>query len=278
VAPACGRSSLDFDLAEALRLRALGWSYRRIARRTNNVSRETVRARILDYEAQFRVAPPEPLQQSPIVPVQQSAPVYKPPVTVPVGPKPAPVPVVQVVAPPTPFGLESVPAGTKAFFLVNGEHNAILARNCAPTAVGIERWHPSYASLPAFRDADKILVVINSDDDNRAFILSLVDDIWIRERCLISRGDSRITEVRWTWVQQVCKDRLMTQRANAGLREEYWRQPFEGRYFVPMPQPNHTERIEGFLAAPKLEEPDRPSSFGGPFAEPWRNGGSGWSG
>jgi hypothetical protein len=272
-----GRSPVDFDLVEAVRLRALGWSYRRIARKMNNVSRETVRARILDYEAQFRVAPPEPLQQSPIVPVQQSAPVCKAPVALPVAPQPAPVPVVPVVAVPTPFGLESVPAGTKVFFLVNGEHNAILARKCAQIAVGIERWHPSYATLPAFRDADTILVVINSDDDNRAFILSLVDDIWIRERCVISRGDSRITEVRWTWVQQVCKDRLMTQRANAGLSEEWWRQRFEAPYFAPMPQPNHSERIEAFLAPPKKEEPERRFSFGNRF-EAWRNGGTGWNG
>jgi hypothetical protein len=278
VAPACGRLSLDFDLAEALRLRALGWSYRRIARRMNNVSRETVRARILDCEAQFRVAPPEPVRQSPIVPVQQSAPVCKAPVALPVAPQPAPVPVVQVVAPPTPFGLESVPAGTKALFLVNGEHNAILARNCGQIAVGVERWDPSYASLPAFRDADRFWVVINSDNDNQAFFMSIVGNIGIRERCAISRGDSRITEVRWTWVQQVCKHRLMMQRANAGLREEWWRQQFEPLYFAPMPQPNHTARIEELLAPPKKEERERPSGFCGPFQEPWRNGGSGWSG
>jgi hypothetical protein len=277
-APAGGRSPVDFDLVEAVHLRALGWSCRRIARRMNSVSRETVRARILDYEVQFRVAPPEPLQQSPIVPVQQSAPVCKAAVALPVAPKPAPVSVVPVVALPTPFGLESVPAGTKAFFLVNGEHNAILARNCAQIAVGIERWDPSYAALPVFRDADRFWVVLNSDDDNAALFRSIVGDIWIRERCAISRGDSRITEVRWTWVQQVCKDRLKMQRANAGLREEWWRQQFEAPYFAPMPQPNHSERIEAFLAPPKKEEPDRPSGFGGPFQEHWRNGGSGWTG
>jgi hypothetical protein len=276
-APACGRSPLDFDLAEALRLRALGWSYRRIARRMNNVSRETVRARILDYEAQFRVATPEPVQQPPIVPEQRSGPVHEPFVALPVIPKAAPVPVVPVVAPPKPFGLESVPAGTKAFFLVNGEHNAILARNCAQIAVGIERWDPSYASLPAFRDADRFWVVINSDDDNQAFFMSIVGDIGIRERCAISRGDSRITEVRWTWVQQVCKDRLMMQRANPGLREQWWRQQFEAPYFAPMPQPNHTDRIEAFLAPPKREEPERPFSFGDSI-EAWRNGGTTWNG
>ena len=276
-APAGGRSPVDFDLVEAVHLRALGWSYRRIARRMNNVSRETVRARILDYEAQFRVAPPEPLQQSPIVPVQQSAPVCKAPVALPVAPQPAPVPAVPVVAPPTPFALESVPAGTKAFFLVNGEQNVILAHNCAQMAVGIERWHPSFAMLPAFRDADRFWVVLNSDDDNAAFFRSIVGDIWIRERCAISRGDSRITEVRWTWVQQVCKYRLMVQRANAGLREEWWRQQFEAPYFAPMPQPNHAARIEELLAPPKKEEPARPFSFGGSI-EAWRNGGTGWYG
>ena len=276
-APRGGRPPVDLDLVEALRLHALGWSYRRIARQLGNVSRETVRTRILDYEAQFRVATPEPVQQPPDVPVQQCAAACKAPVALPTAPKPAPVPGVPIVTPPPePSGLDTVPPGCKAFFLVNGEQNAILARNCAQIAVGIERWHPSYASLPAFRDAHGFWVVMNSDDDNVAFLRSIVGDIWIRERCAVSRGHSLIGVVRWTWVQQVCKDHLLMQRANPGSREEWWRPRFEALYFVPMPQPNHTKRIEALLAPPT--EPDKPTNLGGSFEEPWRSGGSGWNG
>jgi hypothetical protein len=82
--------------------------------------------------------------------------------------------------------------------------------------------------------------------------------------------------VRWTWVQQVCKDRLLMQRANPGIGEEWWRPQFEALYFVPMPQQNHTKRIEALLAPPP--EPDKPTILGGSFEEPWRNGGSGWNG
>lgn len=279
-APAGGRSPVDFDLVEAMCLRALGWSYRRIARKMNNVSRETVRTRILDYEAQFRVATADPVQQSPIVPVQQSAPVCKAPVALPAAPKPAPVPVVQVVAPPTPFELESVPAGTKAFFLLNGEHNAILARNCAQIAVGVERWDPSYASLPAFRDADRFWVVLNSSEDNRAFLLSIVDDIQIRERCAVSVD---ATHGDLNQVQVICKRRLLWERArhsapivDPAFRLADW-SDFEKAYgFQPMPQPNHVRELEALLAPPP--EPERVSPLGGAFGEPWRSGGSGWSG
>ena len=262
-----GRPSLDFDLDEALRLRAKGWGKRRIARQMNNVSAGTVRNRLREYDARQQaqqpkpVPAPEPSSKPPILP-----PAPRPPVMPVQEPKPAAVPVVPVVAPPTPFGLDSIPAGTKAFFLLNGDQNAILARNCAQIAVGVEQWHPSYASLPAFRDADRFWVVINSDDDNVAFLRSIVGDIWIRERCAVSRGDSLIGVVRWAWVQQVCKDRLLMQRANPGIGEEWWRPQFEALYFVPIPQPNHTRELEALLAPPpKPEKPSLGGSWGGPY-------------
>ena len=246
-----GRPSLDFDLDEALRLRAKGWGKRRIARQMNNVSAGTVRNRLREYDAQQPNLVPAP--RPPVMPVQE--------------PKPAAVPVVPVVAPPTPFGLDSIPAGTKAFFLVNGDQNAILAHNCSQIAVGIERWHPSYASLPAFRDVDKLWVTLNSDDDNRAFLLSIVEDIWVRERCAVSRGDSLIGLVRWTWVQTVCKSRMMIERS---LHREWWSsdtKQFEAIHnFQPMPQPNHVRELEALLAPPP--EPEKPSP-GGAWGEPY---------
>ena len=257
-APAGGRSPVDFDLVEAMRLRAIGWSYRRIARQMNNVSRETIRARILDYEAQSRVLTPEPLQQAPIVPVQQSAPVYKPPVTLPAAPKPAPVPVVPLVALPTPFGLDSIPAGCKAFFLVCGEQNAIYARGYAQPAIGIETWHPSYASLPAFPAAERIWVVVTANEENRAFVLSLAADITIRERCVVSVGE---VHGDMNHVQMVCKRRLLWERKNhsASIVDPAFlladRSDFEeAQGFQPIPQPNHTRELEALLAKPPEHE------------------------
>ncbi len=279
-----GKPRVNFNLTEALRQRSLGYGYRKIARRMNNVSRATVRRRLMEYDAQQQAQSPKPAPasepaskppQAPSMSAQAPKPPVVPVVAPPPEPKAAPVSKVDPVPPPPsvdapppePHGLDTVPAGTKAFFLLNGANNAILARNCTQIAVGIERWHPSYASLPAFRDVDKLWVTLNSDDDNQAFLLSIVEDIWIRERCAVSRGDSLIGVVRWTWLQQVCKDRLITQRANAGLREEYWRQQFEVvHHFIPLPAPNCVREIEKLLEP--RPEPEKPLPFDGGYSAP----------
>jgi hypothetical protein len=57
-----GRPPVEFDLFEALRLHREGEGYRKIARRMKNVSYETVRKQILDYEARFgERKPPVPI-------------------------------------------------------------------------------------------------------------------------------------------------------------------------------------------------------------------------
>jgi hypothetical protein len=261
-----GRSAVDFDLVEAVRLHDLGWSYRKIARQMNNVSRETVRTRILDYEAQFRVATSEPVQQ-PAPPAQQTPTAScKPSVAMPVAPKPALVPVVPAVVPrPTaPYGLDTVSPGTKQFFLVRGSLNQQYAHGYAQPAIGIETWRPEYATLPAFQAAEKIWVILNSSEDNRAFLLSLVADIRIRERCVLSvdNGSTIINQpIRLpdVWVQRVCKYHLIEKRTSPW--SQIW-STFEMIYkFVPLPAPNCTEQLNALLAKPP--EPEQPASLGG---------------
>src|SRR5450759_1565047 len=76
------RPTLDFNLPEALRLRAIGWSCRRIARQMNNVSRETVRTRLLEYDERMKPvqSPPLPDPVTPPVPLppMSAAPVAPP--------------------------------------------------------------------------------------------------------------------------------------------------------------------------------------------------------
>jgi len=55
------------------------------------------------------------------------------------------------------------------------------------------------------------------------------------------------------------------QREHLGGVETWWGPQFEALYFVPMPQPNHTKRIEELLAAPKKEEPKRLPVFSRQF-------------
>jgi hypothetical protein len=167
----------------------------------------------------------------------------------------APVYIQQVPAlPPVPYGIDAIPAGTKVFFLVNGKLNQEIACNCAQPAVGIESWHHEYASLPAFRDAERIWVVVTPGEDNREFILSLADDIWIRERCLISTGR----------VQFVCKHHLAMEREKKYEYEVFDKQQFEAVHkFQPIPLASHTDKIDLLLKSPKTE--DRPS--GGSFGD-----------
>lgn len=93
--PTGGRPSLDFDLHEALRLRAQGWGNRRIARQMNNVSRETVRQRLREYDEVHK----------PVLEPKVMAPAYKPtkPAREPLKPLqsviPSPVPVIPPAVP-----------------------------------------------------------------------------------------------------------------------------------------------------------------------------------
>jgi len=100
-----GRTSVDFNLVEALRLRDMGWSNRKIARKMNNVSKDTVRNRLMEYDALHKPkparAPSMPASpKSEPSPAAPAAPVTSKPVEQP--PKPAAMPVAEPVRPPEP--------------------------------------------------------------------------------------------------------------------------------------------------------------------------------
>ncbi len=277
-----GRSLVDFDLGEARRLRALGWSYRRIARQMNNVSRETVRTRILDYEAQFRVATPEPIpapgpsSEPPIGPVQEPKPA---PMSVPVS-KVEPVSVAPV-APPEPDsnydalvqywamrGLKNYKPDTRWFFLVHGQQNLQYATGLEQLAVSIDTWYEAYHDLEVFRDAERIWVVVDRRDDNREFVRSLVNDIWIRERCVISVGYVSFER----WIQTVMCDRMHRMWDVSPRKwESYDSSQFEAaQHFVSLPQPNHVQRIEELLVPPPEPEKIIPDGGGyGTYGAPY---------
>lgn len=261
-----GRPPVSFDLAEAVRLRSEGWSYRRLAGKYHT-SKDTVARRIHNWKP-APVQPPAAPVPDPVEPV---LPVVEVSMPVEIPPKPAPVP---VVPPPEPHGLDSIPAGCKAFFLVRGEQNAIYARGHDQPAVGIEVWHHEYASLPAFQAAERIWMVMNSSEDNRAFLLSIAGDIWIRERCLVSVDGLTVHNppVRPpdVWVQLVCKFRLLMERPRDGSWPD--NSGFEAIFnFQPVPLPSHTDKLAALVAP--ASKPDRPNPFGGVEEWRWR-----WSG
>jgi hypothetical protein len=262
-----------------MRLHRLGWSDNRIARHLG-ISPHTVADRIAEWKPS--VAPMRepagvtiPPAAPPIAPDQRPVTAYKP-VASSVTTKPAaPVPALPVVPPPEPFGLATIPAGCKAFFLVHGSLNQQYVANCAQPCIGIERWHNEYMDLPAFQAVEKVWVLMNSSEDNRVFLESLVGDITIRERCRISVDNGATLNnqpVRFgTWVQNVAKAKLRMERPHDGSRPDT--SGFETIYnFQPIPLASHKDKLNALVARTGEPEPDRPSSPGGSLGgeEEWR--------
>lgn len=105
-------------------------------------------------------------------------------------------------APSDVFGLDTIPRGCKAFFLVKGQQNAMYARNCEQHAVGIDIWRRGYTQFPAFAQVERFWVVLNDNEDNRAFLISIAAEKSVRKRCRIST----------LGVQWVAKQRMLRQR------------------------------------------------------------------
>jgi len=164
-------------------------------------------------------------------------------------------------------GLPDFVPDTRRFFLVRGQQNVAYATNCEQLCVGIETWHKEYRDLEGFTTAERIWVILDRREDNRAFLQSLSADIWVRERCRILVSD----------VPSICKYRLLWERARRSPfppSSLVWLQAdwsdFEKAYgFHLMPQPNHTELIAQMLKPP---EPEKPSAFRGSsgWDEQWR--------
>ena len=105
--------------------------------------------------------------------------------------------------PPEPYGLDTIPAACKAFFLVHGEMNARYARGYNQPAVGIGKWHQQYSTLPAFSQAERIWVVLNDTEDNLSFVTSIAADKLVRRRCRISTwGVQPVTKSKMLWEQK----------------------------------------------------------------------------
>jgi hypothetical protein len=101
---------------------------------------------------------------------------------------------------PEPYGLNTIPAACQAFFLVHGEMNARYARGYNQPAVGIEKWHQQYSTLPAFSQAERIWVVLNDTEDNLSFVTSIAEDKAMRRRCVIStEGVQLVTQSKREW-------------------------------------------------------------------------------
>jgi len=282
-----GRSALDFDLLEAVRLHDLGWSYRKIARKMNNVSRETVRTRILEHEASIETAKPKPVQPPPVpaykppvppvdsksteyVPNWTFAPPVQPSMRPPTPPEPGPPP---LSAPPSVPVTNSIELGQywalrgrpgfepdmKQFFLVNGQKNTEFATGSAQLCVGLDEWHESYYNLDVFRHAERVWIILVPSEDNRKFLLSLIRDIRIREKCLVVRPTLTSNPVL-----HICQGAY---HAIHGVSQwgasAAWAQ-FEQSYgFRPLPQPNHVREIESLLEPPL--QPDRPQVIDGGY-------------
>lgn len=282
-------TALNFDLAEAVRLHRAGVGWKKIARRMSNVSWQTVRRRVQEYEA----TRPD-LNQTPMLPqateppalavevaqqppagsssIQEPAPATVPPLAATALQVPSAVPVTPSEPPPEPVDngeailarcpwLKEQPleSRTRRFFLVNanGKLNLDYATNNSQFGVVIERWHNVYRDMPLFQNATKIWVVLDENDDNRAFLQSLIDDSWIREKCVITVG-SMLDIAKYK------TDARVPYKISFECFEQVWR-------FSSLPQPNEEERIQQLLRKP-TPAPEPPLL--GATSEYWRVGGS----
>jgi hypothetical protein len=275
--------TLDFDLSEALRLRGEGWSNRHIARKFD-CSKDTVRTRLRDYDSAVEAARPKPVPPS--VPVVSPV---KPPVTViptpqieftngtvppeiaaalvAAAPEPTPVPhSLPNIAPEPVDNLEGLRAYWKVrgraeyeppsrFFLVNGADNVQYGTGSEQFVVGVDQWRKEYQRLAIFQHAEKIWVLLDATQDNRAFLASIVSDIWLRERCMVCRitsgGVLVVFQSRMTW-HRMYQGRMLP------LADE----AFEKLHcFIPCPQSNHVQEHEKLLEP--APTPEQMSQTGG---------------
>ena len=259
-----GRPPVAFDEAKGMRLRQQGWSDQKIARHMH-VAPSTVGSRLRNWKPPVLPPPPPPVQQAAAPTQRQPEPpavALKPPtvsVAVPTVQQ-APVPIPQVPASPIDNAddllhrhewLAAELAWRECFFLVNAINplNLEFCTNNSQHGVAIARWHESFRGLEVFENASRIWVVLDPADDNATFLQSLVDDIWIRERCAVTVGNLLY---------------IAKYKTDANVGHKMTVETFEAaRGFKPMPQPNHTEIIRTLLQKP-MPAPETPQqTFGG---------------
>lgn len=149
------------------------------------------------------------------------------------------------------YGLDRIPHGCKAFFLVNGQQNAIYAQNHEQRAVGIDIWRRCYTQFPAFAQVERFWVVLNDNEDSRAFLISIAAEKSIRKRCRIST-----LGVQWVAKQRMLRQRERRYSADFHPTED---EIFEkGLQFQNCPFPSQLYKLDQ-LGRPKREsnEPGR---------------------
>jgi hypothetical protein len=114
--------------------------------------------------------------------------------------------------------------------------------------------------------------VIDPREDNKIFLYSLCQDIWIREKCVVIRSTVfDAVRARWQWLQQ-CLSRFSNhpwnyERECAAIEDANFEREHK---FIPIPQPNHVRELEALLAP--LPEPERMSPFDGSIGDPYGGG------
>jgi hypothetical protein len=232
-------SPLDFNLTEALKLRAEGWSNGRIARKMNNVSVWTVRRRLMAYDA-AQMPKPAPAAEAPQQAednkkVAETKPIHnqntietKPvPVTV-------PLPVTNLAE------LRNQPDTTNVF-IVRPE-SVKYGLGSEQPCIGFDIWHDEYRLLDMFQKPSKFWILVNAEDGsavNRRWLESIAADIWLYERCSVLRiehgGVLSVLQARYD-----TQHRYPWQSCGSKLADEIFETVFN---FVQCPQPNHHELL-----------------------------------
>jgi Zn-dependent peptidase ImmA (M78 family) len=157
-------------------------------------------------------------------------------------------------------GLDLVKQEAKGLFLLRGIENYELARDSGPRgwALGIERWHPEYLELPAFKMAERFWVVINRSDDredNQRFVKSISADKSIHERTRISTVNNVHGMIAlFQWVSRDVGSRMFFQ----WIFEDSW-------HFEPIPLLSHTNKLADLiepLVPPEPKPVDRGPFYG----------------
>lgn len=288
-----GRKPVEFNLPEAIRLRSLGWTNRRIAWELKCGSEETVRLRLAKFQQAPAIVaaapeppavePPSPLANAPAqMPVQtpelaQPSPVIPQPSPAATIPTPSP----EVEPPPIEDNalqllhrhpwLTEVDGGKfwgRDFFLVNGVNplNLQYCTNNCQHAVSIVRWDESYRRLEVFQRAEHIWCILDPNDSNEVFLQSLVADLWVREKSAVTVC-SALDIAKYMVDARVGRLGVRGVRISLEAFETIWK-------FIQMPSPNHVEIIRKLLEKPEAAKlTPLPQSFG--TSESWMSGGGG---
>ena len=233
---------------------------------------------LLADEARREAAKPKPVPvQPPVAPVQQ-APVMiqQPPVAaaqveVPKATIPAPVALPEPISNYDDLiafqkwrGTPDFKPDPRKYWLVNGARNLEFCTHAEQLAVAVDVWHRDYDRMPEFQNADRIWVILDPREDNRAFLSSIAANVWIRERCMLVRSSAL----------DICRRRLMWDRdhnlRSTTSREfrDYDDREFEQAHnFVTIPAPSCVRELDKLLEKPP--EPERVSPVGGSFGAPY---------